>query len=171
MSFSIVVYLMIFQTCQAFTNNTVKHSHSVFHKQRNPGNSTTPDCQMHNRCPTCLHEHGCYWCEENHVCSAYHTKDIFPKHCAYNKWHYHNCYVEEVLFVLVIVMTLMLVLISLGLLFYWHLIKYRHNSDEHQEEQQEEPLLQSQHTGDLNKEKNYSLKLLEKNQNELFQRN
>ena len=88
-------------------------------------NTSNSECRPHNSCIKCLSEENakCFWCAETKQCDTYtwHRDFLEPAHCSFNEWHYNHCYVQEILFVIVITVMILLLLISMCLFaFYCH---------------------------------------------------
>ena len=72
----------------------------------------------------CIRDRGnakCFWCAETKQCDTYtwHRDFLEPAHCSFNEWHYNHCYVQEILFVIVITVLALLLLMSICLFTYY----------------------------------------------------
>jgi len=108
-------------------NQGIDYHYSIItnNNHRDQHNTSNSECRPHNSCIKCLSEENaqCFWCAETKQCDTYswHRDFLEPAHCSFNEWHYNHCYVQEILFVIVITVLTLLLLISICLFaFFCH---------------------------------------------------
>lgn len=96
---------------------------SYHHNHHNGTDHNNNMCLQHNSCIKCLSEVSadCFWCAETKQCDTYiwHHDFLEPTNCHFNEWHYNHCYVQEIMFVIVITVLALLLLISMCFFTYY----------------------------------------------------
>ena len=95
-------------------NRTTTHNNNNDHNNK---------CGQHASCIKCLSDvdETCFWCADTKHCDTYdwHRDLLGPDSCSYNEWHYSHCYIQEILFIVVITVLALLMAISICLFTYY----------------------------------------------------
>uniref|UniRef100_A0A7M5XE73 Cnidarian restricted protein n=1 Tax=Clytia hemisphaerica TaxID=252671 RepID=A0A7M5XE73_9CNID len=95
------------------------HTHPHAHHPAKRNTSGDNHCSKYHTCTTCLQATNCYWCGHTEKCGEYHWQDVFPEDCHFNEWHYKHCYIQEVLFMIVVIVMALLLFVSFLLFCYY----------------------------------------------------